>query len=566
MFNFYKQRAPSPSLTTGTPEAALNVSASAGSPELVVNDDHDAIKQPTALVVAGFWRRAAALVIDDVLVALSLGLPGALFFYGCIVSGRLAPGTSSKNDYLILAGLAMLFVYAIGPCLYFAFFESSKQQATPGKRLLGLRVVSKDGGKFPFWNCVKKWTLQWLIFGIVMVAAVIVGFVKFHEWPLTCLSAAALYYLLGFGIVVFNNRRQTLFDKLSGRFVVRALPAHVLPQQSSAISKIWCTPSERWMLIAIGIGLVFTLQGKEGPINRWLNIDAASLISEVTTESGTRNTTGKAVVAKHNLAAGHIMAKDDVELVNFGALRTPRWSLSNPGLLPGSLLLSPLKSGDIFYPEQFVKRNCKITKLIENRAMSNSEISALKLQEINRQIASCALEKDSIYSRPEARDIWRDEMKQLGLSTDCVETQKLSPGKAYDLVKAYKARAVLRNEMHQYKLALADYNRVLKISPADEEILALRAKVNYNLHQFKLVIADCNRILKELTEDVDALSLRANAHLQMRQYKLALADCDHILNNDAENVVIQALRARIKSQTGQGARPIHTKLRRQQSK
>lgn len=81
---------------------------------------------------AGFWLRFVAYLLDSLVALVVLCLPVAL-----VVSLFDSPGL------VLLAGLA-------GAWLYFALFESSSLQATPGKLALGLRVVDMQGARIGF--------------------------------------------------------------------------------------------------------------------------------------------------------------------------------------------------------------------------------------------------------------------------------------------------------------------------------------------------------------------------------------------------------------------------------
>jgi uncharacterized RDD family membrane protein YckC len=71
---------------------------------------------------SGFWRRAAALIIDGIIV-------GVVF----------------SVLFVLLKGVG----YAIGFILdagYFTYFEGGPTGQTPGKRVMGIRVIDFDGG------------------------------------------------------------------------------------------------------------------------------------------------------------------------------------------------------------------------------------------------------------------------------------------------------------------------------------------------------------------------------------------------------------------------------------
>ena len=155
-------------------------------------------------VYAGFWRRVAAAVIDGglllaVLLALSwlMGNPGLLL----------------REDWLpsVFSGLLGL-AYAAG-------FESSRLQATPGKRLLGIKVTDLRGRRISLRRAVLRHLGQFL-------------------------SAAVL--MLGYVMAAFTQRRQALHDKLAGTLVVRAaLSVEQVAQAGPA--RAW----SRWSIAAV---------------------------------------------------------------------------------------------------------------------------------------------------------------------------------------------------------------------------------------------------------------------------------------------------------------------------
>ncbi|MCK5931848.1 MAG: RDD family protein [Fulvimarina manganoxydans] len=85
-------------------------------------------------VFAGFWIRAAALLIDSVIMAIGGGVLGAFVGYGLAAAG--SPDS--------IEPIANLVGFAIG-LLYTALMHSGPWQATLGKRAVGIRVIRRDG-------------------------------------------------------------------------------------------------------------------------------------------------------------------------------------------------------------------------------------------------------------------------------------------------------------------------------------------------------------------------------------------------------------------------------------
>lgn len=87
-----------------------------------------------SLRIASAGSRLAALIIDLIIIALTLTLL-------LIAVGYLLPAGGS---WAFVGGMLGFFVLRNG---YFLFFELGKRAATPGKRLVGIRVVARDGGR-----------------------------------------------------------------------------------------------------------------------------------------------------------------------------------------------------------------------------------------------------------------------------------------------------------------------------------------------------------------------------------------------------------------------------------
>lgn len=92
---------------------------------------------------AGFWIRLGAYVIDAVLVQIGAYILGALV--GLVMSqGILVSDGELQLSAVQIAGggIGLLWILA-----YYIVFQASSWQATPGKRLLGLRIIRTDGQK-----------------------------------------------------------------------------------------------------------------------------------------------------------------------------------------------------------------------------------------------------------------------------------------------------------------------------------------------------------------------------------------------------------------------------------
>jgi uncharacterized RDD family membrane protein YckC len=168
---------------------------------------------PASAEIAGFWRRIFALMID-----------GALL--GCV---GFAIGTVAFRQVVALGQEGRLIGAAI-TLLYFGILNGSwGGGATLGKRMLGLRVIRRDGrtiGPFPaFLRTIIFWTPYYLN-GVFIKSVHIPGV---PPSPHVDMAISILLALVVFGGIVsiaylylFNRRtRQSLHDLVAGSFVVR---------------------------------------------------------------------------------------------------------------------------------------------------------------------------------------------------------------------------------------------------------------------------------------------------------------------------------------------------------
>lgn len=97
---------------------------------------------------AGFWMRFVAYLIDGIIMLVpaamiisSIVFFQAIFFYDAFLYDNL--GWFWEDGIYYLLGILMnLF--------YFGIFHATKWQATPGKRILNLKVVDESGNRLSF--------------------------------------------------------------------------------------------------------------------------------------------------------------------------------------------------------------------------------------------------------------------------------------------------------------------------------------------------------------------------------------------------------------------------------
>lgn len=143
----------------------------------------------------GFWRRLYAFTVDKII----LGFIGMiLFFVGATAFGLgVSPRDMSADPeaLLELGGRVFLLYQTVTVLLdmaYFTYFHGTTGQ-TPGKRLLGLRVVQETGEPIGLGTAFLRW-VGYIVSGIPM--------------------------LMGFLWAGADRRKQGWHDKIAGTVVI----------------------------------------------------------------------------------------------------------------------------------------------------------------------------------------------------------------------------------------------------------------------------------------------------------------------------------------------------------
>lgn len=142
---------------------------------------------------AGFWFRAIAIIIDGIIAQIAsiiIVFPLA-FALGASMSmlGRFTAADIEGAGYLLGYVLGIVIQW-----LYFTISESSKWQATLGKKMFGILVTDMDGNRIGF------------------------GKANGRYWS-KIISALILF--VGFIMAAFTQRKQGLHDIIAGTLVIR---------------------------------------------------------------------------------------------------------------------------------------------------------------------------------------------------------------------------------------------------------------------------------------------------------------------------------------------------------
>lgn len=149
------------------------------------------------VVEAGFWRRAAAYLIDSTLVGIAYYALFTALVVLVLVSGLFGEASSRWLEKMsaLSVGITVLSyaLYGVVSLLYYAGLESSSMQATLGKLAVGIKVVDRNGARLSRGRALGRWA-----------------------------SAGVSYLTLGVGFLMaaFTERKRGLHDMIAGTQVV----------------------------------------------------------------------------------------------------------------------------------------------------------------------------------------------------------------------------------------------------------------------------------------------------------------------------------------------------------
>ncbi len=185
----------------------------------------DRPRHAASLPRASAWRRLLAFAVDYLAIAVWLALLAAAGFAARragLFAGEFPQGVLSR------LGLHVLFfaLLTLPILLYFALFEASRWQATPGKRVLRVRVVSAaDFGRLPIGRSLIRSAVKFLPWEIGHLGVWHVPGQPFVDEPgllsLACWTAAMLLSLFWVASLFVGGGRSP-YDAAAGARVVHA--------------------------------------------------------------------------------------------------------------------------------------------------------------------------------------------------------------------------------------------------------------------------------------------------------------------------------------------------------
>ncbi len=127
-----------------------------------------------SVTYGGFWKRSIAFMIDYIVTVV------LIMFFAFLGAAALALRGVDVNDTQTLLRFD-LWVQASGFVLiwlYFALLESSKMQATIGKKLLGMQVTGLDGKRLSFLRSSVRHFAKILSVALALIGFIMIAFTK----------------------------------------------------------------------------------------------------------------------------------------------------------------------------------------------------------------------------------------------------------------------------------------------------------------------------------------------------------------------------------------------------
>lgn len=153
--------------------------------------------------LAGFGNRLVAQIIDAIILGIAMSIVlipfgGMAALVGAGMSEGMDDSDAAAAAMAGLAGISILGLIVIGlivPFLYEAFMISSPRQATLGKSIMKIKVVSETGGRLTFGQALGRALVKYISQNLCFLLWL---------WPL------------------FNPEEQALHDLVIKSYVVRA--------------------------------------------------------------------------------------------------------------------------------------------------------------------------------------------------------------------------------------------------------------------------------------------------------------------------------------------------------
>jgi len=181
-----------------------------------------------SFTIGSRFSRIAALLIDFLIIFASLIIVSLLWIglaAGMFNSGMKQAGLGIGAEFLLITYILFLFLARYG---YFLGFEMGPRGATPGKRLMGLRVAARDGGRLTPQSVIARNLLRDVEFFMPLVFIISASFGD--GGPAT--TAAAVWFFIFMVFAMFNRDAMRAGDLIAGTWVVEAPRTMLAPALS----------------------------------------------------------------------------------------------------------------------------------------------------------------------------------------------------------------------------------------------------------------------------------------------------------------------------------------------
>ena len=176
------------------------------------------------VVLASRGARFGALVIDLILIGLAMIL--ATVAIGLLAGGTAKLGFEADQakgaarhalDFLFILWVAAIFLFRNA---YFLFFELGPRGATPGKRMVGIRIAARDGGRLSAEMVIARNLLRDI--ELFLPAVLLVGASQEGAEMGPVMLGATAWFLVFALFPFFNRDRLRAGDLIAGSWVLEA--------------------------------------------------------------------------------------------------------------------------------------------------------------------------------------------------------------------------------------------------------------------------------------------------------------------------------------------------------
>jgi uncharacterized RDD family membrane protein YckC len=135
---------------------------------------------PARPVLAGWWRRAVAQVIDGVIISI-----GALVMLAVLAAAGASADTDGGVAAVIVAGFLGVLAFSIVALLYAPWLMARTNGRTLGRMATGIRVIRADGQRMTFGFAVlREVVVKALLVGVIASATIGIAWLIDVLWPL----------------------------------------------------------------------------------------------------------------------------------------------------------------------------------------------------------------------------------------------------------------------------------------------------------------------------------------------------------------------------------------------